>query len=179
MTTFLYRRQLIFKMNTGCTCFNHAFHQLVRIQHAAKAGFGISHDGCEVIDIAIAPGPLDLVSTSEGIVDPAHHGRDRVDRIQGLIGIHGLGCIAIGSNLPTGKINGFYSGLDLLHCLTAGNSAQAIDIIFLVDQFPQFFRTTTRQCMFFLYRATQTNDIFRAIVPCYVLPARIVCPVLL
>ena len=44
MTTFLFRSQLIFKMNTSGSCLNIGTGQLKRIQGAAKTSFTISDD---------------------------------------------------------------------------------------------------------------------------------------
>ncbi|MPN55416.1 hypothetical protein SDC9_203098 [bioreactor metagenome] len=87
MTTFLHRGQLIFEVNSRCTGLNHRLHQLKRIQYAAKPGFRIGDDWQEVIHIARivglnTAGPLDLIRTAKGVVDPIHHCRNRVCRVE-------------------------------------------------------------------------------------------------
>ena len=32
---------------------DHVLHQLKRIEHAAKTGFGVGHDGQEVVDVSL------------------------------------------------------------------------------------------------------------------------------
>ncbi len=105
MAAFLHRRQLIFEVNGRCTGFNHRFHQFEGIQNAAKTGFRISNDRQEVIHIARIVGfntgcPLDLIRTTESVVDPIHYRRNRVCRVQRLIRIH-AGCqVGICRHLP-------------------------------------------------------------------------------
>ena len=78
MPALLDRRQLIFKVNGRCTGFNHRFHQLKGVQHAAETGFRIGDDRQEIVYKTRivgfdTRGPLDLIRTAEGIVDPIHH----------------------------------------------------------------------------------------------------------
>ncbi|SAI54292.1 Uncharacterised protein [Enterobacter hormaechei] len=78
MPALLHRRQLIFKVNGRCTGLNHGFHQLKGVQHAAETGFRIGDDRQEIVDKTRivgfdTRGPLDLIRTAEGIVDPIHH----------------------------------------------------------------------------------------------------------
>ncbi len=189
--TFLHRCQLIFEVHTRCTGLDHVFHQLVRIQHATKACLGIRHDGREIVDVAFVARrftgfPLNLVSTSERVVDALDHCRHRVDRVQRLIRVHGFGRVVVGSHLPAGKVNRLNAGLDLLHGLTTGQSAHAVDEVLvrpkrglgtLGHQIPQFVSAQSCEGVLGLNRATQADHIGCRVSTGDVFPARIFGPV--
>ena len=59
-------------MNAGGTGFNHRFHQLECIQHAAETRFGVGDDRREEIDLAFSFHVLDLVGPCKRVVDPTH-----------------------------------------------------------------------------------------------------------
>ncbi len=87
MTTFFHRGQLIFEVHPGGAGIYHGLHQLIGVQHATESSFGIGHNRQEVIDITLifrvfTLVPLDLIGAAEGVIDPPHHGRHRVGRIE-------------------------------------------------------------------------------------------------
>ena len=69
MTALLGAGQLIFKVYSGSTGFDHAFHQFKGVQVATKSGFRISYDGRQVVDVGSSADRLDLVSPQQGIID--------------------------------------------------------------------------------------------------------------
>ena len=148
-------------MNRRCTGFNHRFHQLKGVKDAAKTGLRIRHDRQEVVDITrivrFNPDrPLDLIGTTESVVDPIHHRRYRVGRIQRLIRIHAGRQVSIRRHLPAGEINGFDTRLRLLQGLAAGQRAETVDVPFFrltVQQTPHFRRAKLRQRAFRIHRA--------------------------
>jgi hypothetical protein len=82
---------------------------------------------------SLSPGPiplgaLDFVGALEGVVDALDHHRHRVDRIQRLVGIHRHIAVVVGGDLPAGQVDRLDAGLGLLHGLTAGQRAQAVDV---------------------------------------------------
>ena len=135
VTAFFHGRQLIFEVNCRCTGFNHRFHQFKGIQDTAKTGFRIGNDRQEVIDIARiarlnARGPLDLIGTTEGVVDPLHHSWHRVCRIERLIRIHAGRQVSVRRYLPSRQIDCFNTRFRLLQRLTASQCAEAVDVAF-------------------------------------------------
>ncbi len=191
VAAFLHRCQLIFKMHPGGPRLDHAFHQLVRIEHAAESGLCVGYYWREIIDItfvtrSLASFPLDLIGAAERIVDALDHGWHRVDRVQRLIRVHRFGRVVVGSNLPAGKVDGLNTGLDLLHGLTAGQSAHAVDEVLvwperrpgaLGHQVPQFVSAQPCKGVFGLNRATQADHIGCGVSTDHVFPARIFGPV--
>ncbi len=123
-------------MHAGGAGDDHVLHQLECVEHAAETGFGIGHDGQEVVDEFLVAGidaarPLDLVGTLEGVVDATHHGRHGVVGIQRLVGVHGFGGVAVGGDLPARQIDRFQAGLGLLHGLAGGDGAEGIHVTLL------------------------------------------------
>ncbi|MNV00673.1 hypothetical protein D3C71_908440 [compost metagenome] len=181
MTAFLHGRQLIFKVNCRCTGFNHGFHQLKGIQHAAKARFGIGHDRQEIIHEARivrfdSGRPLDLIRTAEGVVDPIHHRRHRVSRIKRLVRIHTGRQVGVSCHLPAGQINRFDTRFRLLQRLTTGQGTEAVDVSFFrftMQQTPHFRRTKLRQRAFRVDRTTQFHHFLCAVRAVDAFPARL------
>ena len=80
MAAFFHRCQLIFEVYRRCTGRNHRFHQFKGIQHAAETRFRIGNDRQEIINVARivwldTVRPLDLIRTTESVVDPIDHRR--------------------------------------------------------------------------------------------------------
>ncbi len=177
MAAFLDRGELVFEVHACSTRFDHRLHQLEGIQHAAETGFGIGHDGREIIDVILAFGPLDLVGTLEGVVDALDHHRHRIGRIERLVGIHFTGQVGVAGDLPAGEINRLQAGLDLLHGLVARQGAQGIDERLVVDEIPQLLGAALGQGVLDLHRAAQAHHIFGGVAAGDALPARIFRPV--
>ena len=97
---------------------------------------------------------VELVGSLQGLVDPLHDGRDRVDRVQRLIRIHGLSQVRVACDLPAGKVNGLETGLDLLHGHVAGQCPQGVDERLLMKVAPQLGGAFGSQAVFDLGRAT-------------------------
>ena len=68
-------------MHAAGTGFNHRFHEFKSIQYTTKAGFCVSDNWNEIINVAAAAGRLDFIGTYECVVDSADHGRHRIDRV--------------------------------------------------------------------------------------------------
>ena len=169
-------------MDPGCTRPDHVLHQLERVEHTAKAGFSVSHDGRKVVDIPrvarIDPlRMLDLVGAAEGVVDAFDHLRNRVNRVKRLVRVHRSRVIVVGGHLPTRQVNRLDARFDLLHGLSTGQCAQAIHIGLGVHQAPEFFCTAARQGVLNRERTTQTHHIGSAVTALDPLPAGIGGPV--
>ena len=174
--------QLVFEVHAGGACLDHGLHQLEGVQHAAEAGFGIGHDGREVVDVALVAGalafaPLDLVGAGEGGVDLLHDLRHGIHRVQRLVGVHLAVAVGVAGNLPAGQVDALEAGLDLLHGLVAGQRAQRVDERFGVDQVPQLLGAALGQRVIDLERTAQLDDVGGAVAALDALPAGIFSPV--
>ena len=169
-------------MHARRTGLDHGLHQLERIEHAAKTGLSVRHDGCVVVDITLvaginAFGVLNFVGTLKGVVDAFNDGRHRVHGVQGLIRVHRRVRIVVGSHLPARQVNRLHAGFDLLHGLAAGERAQTVDIRLRVQQIPELLGAATRQRVLNPERTAQAHHIGRAVAPLDALPAGIGGPV--
>ena len=182
VAAFLDRGQLVFPVHAGRSGANHCLHQFKGVQHTAKSGFGIGDDGCEVVDVALVAGvhvlgTLDLVGTTERVVDPLDDLRDRIDRIKRLIGVHSGVRVVVGGNLPAREIDSLDTSLHLLHRLAAGQCPQAVDERLVVNQVPELFGAATRNGVFDREGTTQADHIGSGIAALDALPAGILGPV--
>jgi hypothetical protein len=80
--------QLVLEVHTSCPGFDHAFHQLEGIERPAEARFGIGHDRQKIVMVAAALQMLDLIRSTQRVVDAADDHRHAVGRVQALVGIH-------------------------------------------------------------------------------------------
>src|SRR5690606_8044969 len=75
--------ELVLPVDGRGTGGDHGLHELVGVERAAEARFGVGDDGDEpVVDGGGALGELDLVGAHEGVVDAADDLRDGVRRVQ-------------------------------------------------------------------------------------------------
>ena len=177
VTALLHRGQLVFKMHPCGTGFDHRLHQFECIEHAAETGFGIGHDRLQIVDGIVTFGMAELIRTQQGVVDALDHLRHRVGRVQRLVGVHFARPIGIGGHLPARQINRLQAGLDLLHGLIAGECAQCIDEIFVMQRLPQFLGTVTGDGMLHRDGAAQAHHVFGGVAAGDAGPARVVGPV--
>jgi hypothetical protein len=186
VAALLHGGELVFEMHAGGAGRDHVLHQFEGVQHAAEAGFGIGHDGQEVVDEFLAfridaARPLDFVGALEGVVDAADHGRHRVVGIQRLVRVHGLGGVAIGSNLPARQVHRFEACLGLLHRLACTDGAEGVDVALFgraVDQRPELLGAALGHGVFDREGTAQTYDILGAVTALDAFPAGIFSPVL-
>jgi hypothetical protein len=66
VAALLHAGELVFEVHAGGARIDHGLHQLEGVEHAAKACFGVGHDGREVVDVVLAFAPLDLVGAGKG-----------------------------------------------------------------------------------------------------------------
>ncbi len=183
VAAFLHRGQLVFEVHAGGAGLDHGLHQLEGVEHAAETGFGIGHDGGEIVDEAFVTGllafhPLNLIGSGEGVVDALDHAGHRVGRIQRLVGIHLASQVGITRHLPARQVDGLQAGLDLLHGLVASQGAQGVDERHVVHLLPKTIRTATGQRMLNHHRTAQAHHFLCAITALDALPARVLRPVL-
>ncbi len=191
VAAFFHRRQLVFEVHAGSACLDHALHQFVGVEYAAETRFGVSHDGCEVVDVAFVARtftgfPLDLVGAAERVVDALDHGRHGVHRVQRLVGVHGFSGVVVRCHLPAGQVDRLDTGFYLLNCLAASEGAHAVDEIFfgaegrlgtLGDQLPQLLGAEFCKGVLRLNRATQADDVSSGISAGYAFPAWVFSPI--
>src|SRR5205085_5282013 len=72
MSAFLCRRQLVFKMNSSCTCFDHGLHELKSIQVSAESSLSVRDDGSHPVNVFFTAETLDLICAQECVVDFSH-----------------------------------------------------------------------------------------------------------
>ncbi|CAI8238396.1 MAG: Uncharacterised protein [SAR116 cluster bacterium] len=164
MAAFLFRCQLVFKMHAGNTGLDIVTGQFKRVQRPAKAGLGISDDGCEPVGIASAFQRLDLVGALQCAVDPACEFGPAICRIERLVGIHAARRVGIGGNLPARQINGLEAGADHLHGLVAGHGTKRRHIILGGEKMPEFVSAMACQRVVDTNRAGQLLDICHAVI---------------
>ena len=135
---FFGRGELVFEMNPGGPGLDHLLHQFERIEGTTESGLGIGHDGGEPVGpVFPAVQHLNLVGTTQGVVDAPDHRRHAVGWIQALVRIHLIGQVGVGGHLPAAQVNGLEPGLHLLDRLVARQGAQRRYVVLMVDQVPQ------------------------------------------
>ena len=143
----------------------------------AKTGFGVGHDGREVVDVVLAFAPLDLVSAGEGGIDLLDDLGHRIHRVQRLVGVHLAIAVGVSCHLPAAQVDRLQASLDLLHGLVARQCAQAVDERLGVDQVPQLVGTALGQRVVDLQRAAQAHHIGGAVAALDAFPTRVFSPV--
>jgi len=159
--------ELVLPVHSGGPGGDHRLHQLERVQHAAEACFRVSHDrGQPVRRVGVARlGPGDLISPEQRVIDPAHHLRHRVDRVQALVRVGLPSQVGVGRHLPAGQVDRLQPGLDLLHGLIAGHRAKRIYVVFAAQQRPEPLGTKPGQGELLLHGAAQPDHVGGRIGP--------------
>ena len=85
-------------------------HQLVGVQRAAEAGFGVRNDRSQPVGRVVALGVRDLVGAAQRVVDPPHECRRAVRRVQALIRVGVPGQVRICCDLPAGEVDRLQAG---------------------------------------------------------------------
>jgi hypothetical protein len=109
--------------------------------------------------LATGLGPGDLVGAEERVVDAPDHLGNRVGRVEALVGVGFRGQVGVGGNLPARQVDGGQAGPDLLDRLVAGQRAERVNEVHLVEQLPQPLGTQPGEGVLFLYRAAQPHHI--------------------
>ena len=174
MAALLLGRELVLEMHAGGAGLDHRLHQLERVQRAAEPGLGVGHDRRHPVGAALALRARDLVGAAQRVVDPAHHVRHGIDRVQRLVRIHLTRGVGVGGDLPAGQVDRLQPGLDLLHRLVAGQRAQRRHVGLGLQQLPQPGRAHLGQRVADAETAGQAVDVLlRVVAPDAVEPAGI------
>ena len=146
MAALLFRRELVLEVHAGSTRLDEGLHDLEGVERTAETGLGIGDDRREpgLDRKALAFRRLDLVGALQRAVDALGKLRRGVGRIERLVGIHGDGGVGVGGDLPAGEIDRLQAGAHHLHRLVAGERAERVDEILLVDELPQPVRAHSR-----------------------------------
>ena len=144
MSALLFRRELIFPVHTRGTRFDHGTHEFVGVERTTKARLSIGNDWQHELDGILTVGsfghrlrPLNLIGPAERIVDPPHHRRHGVHRVEALIGVDVFGKVGVSSHLPTRQVDGLKSGLGHLHGLSSGHGTERMHVVTAMEKFPQ------------------------------------------
>ena len=126
-------------MDTSRTGPQHPLHQLIDVEGAAEAGFGIRDDRNHPVPehLTLVLRPLDLVGPSQGVVEALDHGRYRVGRVEALVRVNLASQVGVAGHLPARQVQGGEAALDVLDGLAAGHGAQGVDVLHLVEALPQ------------------------------------------
>ncbi len=152
-------------MDARGAAFDHALHQLERIQRAAEAGLGVGDDGQEVINPRrLAFCPLDPVGAQERVVQAAHHRRHAVRGIEALVRVDVRGQVAVGGDLPAGEVDRLQTRLRHLHRLAAGERAERGDVVLLRQQPPELLRPVPGERVLDPERTAQPDHVLRGVV---------------
>ena len=176
MPALLDRRQLVLEVHAGRAGRDHQLHQLVGVEHASEARFGIRDERHVPLDRVVAVHMMDLVGAPERILNPADQVRHAVGGIQTLIGIHRHRAVCIRRDLPAADVNRLEAGLHFLHRLVARDRREHRDVVFLAHQFPEPRGAMTRECVLDRQRPAQAVHVFRRVGAGDPLPASLVAP---
>ncbi len=180
VAALLLRRQLIFPVRPRDACGDHRLLQLVDVERAAEAGLTVGDDrGQPVLDRGVALDLGDLVGAHQRVVDAAHHLRHRVGRVQALVGVGVAGQVRVTGDLPTRQVDGLQAGADLLDRHVAGQRAERVDELQVVQLAPQHLGAAAGQRGLLDDGTLQGHDVGRGVGALDALPPGVGVPVLL
>ena len=179
VAALLLRRELVLEVHRRRARLDHLLHQLERVQRAAEAGLGVGDDRGEPVRRLPSFAVIDLVGALQRLVDPLHDRRNRVRRIERLVGVHVTGKVGVGGDLPAAEVDGLQAGADLLNGLIAGEGAEGGDVRLSLQKVPQPLRAHFRERVPDVDRTAEAVDVIRGVVAGDAVPARVVLPVAL
>ena len=178
VTALLLGRELILEVDARGSRLDHPLHQLEGVQRAAEAGLGIGDDREQVVDrVGRALRPLDPVGAQERVVQPPHHRRDAVGRVEALVGIDVRGEVAVRGDLPAGEVDRLQARLRHLHRLAAGEGAERGDVVLLGEQPPELLGAVPGERVLDPQRAAQPDHVVGRVVAVDPVPAVCLGPV--
>lgn len=146
VAALLLRSELILPVDTGSAGADHGLLQLVSVESATEAGFGVGNDRSEpVADGGVTLGLGDLVGAQQCVVDATDDGRNRVGRVEALVRVRVAREVRIAGNLPTGEVDGLQAGANLLHSHVAGKCTEGVDVVLVVHEIPQDLGSATSE----------------------------------
>jgi hypothetical protein len=115
----------------------------------------------------------DLVGPQQRVVDPADHLRHGVGGVEALVRVGVTGLVGVGGDLPARQVDRLEPGPHLLHGLTAGQRAQGVDVVALVQLPPQPLGTAPGQSRLLADAAGEPDHVLGAVGALDALPARV------
>ena len=181
VAALLGRAELVLPVDAGGAGLDHALHEFVGVERATEAGFGVGDDRQHVVDLGVAVGlaPLDLVGTTQGVVDAGHDRRDGVGGVQRLVGVDLTGEVGVAGDLPARKVDGGETGLRVLDGLATGHGAERMDVVHVVDLLPELLGAVAGHGVLGGDGASKTHHVGSGVVAGHALPARVLSPVFL
>ena len=180
VAALLLRRQLIFPVRPRDACGDHGLLQLVDVERATEAGLAVGDDrGEPVLDRGVALDLGDLVGTQQCVVDAADHLRHRVGRVEALVGVGVAGQVRVTGDLPTRQVDGLQARAHLLHGHVAGQRAERVDELQIVQLVPQHLGAAAGQRGLLDDRTLQGHHVGRGVGAGDALPPRVGVPVVL
>ena len=180
VTALLLRGQLVLPVRSRDTGGDHGLLQLVDVERATEAGLTVGDDRHQpVLHRPVALDLGDLIGAQQRIVDPAHDLRHRVGRVQALVGVGVPGQVGVTGDLPTGQVDGLQAGANLLDGHVAGQRAQRVHPLHVVQLLPQHLGAAAGQRLLLDHGALQRHHVCGGVGALGVLPAGIGVPVVL
>jgi len=90
----------------------------------------------EMADRIVIFGMMQLVGAHESVVDPAHHLRHRVRRVERLVRVGLAGQVPVRRHLPARQVDGLQPRLHHLHRLVAGDGTERAHGVLGLQEFP-------------------------------------------
>jgi len=134
-------------------------HDLERVERPTEAGLGVGHDRGEPVRPLVTLGMGDLVGAQPRVVDPAHHRRHRVRRVEALVGVGVPGEVGVRRDLPAGQVDRLQARLDHLHGLAARERAECRDPLALLEERAEPLCAEPRERVLHAHRAAQALDV--------------------
>ena len=163
--------ELVLVVDPGRAGLDHVLHQLVGVDRAAEAGFGVGHDRQVVVDRVAALEPVDLVGAHQRVVEPLDQRRHAVDRVEALVGVGRAGGVGVGGDLPAGDVDGLQAGLGHLHGLGAGDGAEGADEVGVLHAVPEPLGAVPRDRGLGHYAGAQLDHVLGGVVALDAAPA--------
>ena len=180
VAALLLRGELVFPVHACGAGHDHGLLQLVGVQCATEAGFGVGHDRCDpVLDGRVALDLGDLVGAQECVVDATDYRRHRVGRVEALVRVRVAREVGVAGDLPAGEVDRLEAGANLLHGLVAGEGTERVDVVLVVDEIPQDLAAAASEGRFFDDGALEVGDLLCGEVTGDALPAGVGVPILL
>ena len=176
MATLLFARELVLKVDTSSTGFDHAAHQLIGVERTAEAGLGVGHDWDEPVNRIVTLGPRDLVGARQCIVESTHHRGHAVGWVEALVGVDLAGQVAVGRDLPAAQVDGLEATLDHLDGLAAGEGAEGVHVMTGMDALPELRGAALGKRVRRRDRAAQLDDFFSGVDALNASPAGVLRP---
>ena len=160
MAALFCRRELVFEVDRRGASFDHRFHQFVRVERSAEAGFRIRHNGSKPVGPGLfAFGGFNLVGAQESTIDTLHQVRRGIAGIKRLVGINISRRVVVRCHLPAAAVDRLQSSLHHFNRLISGDRTQRGNVRLGLHQVPQTLRAQAGQRVLNLNRAAQPQHL--------------------